>query len=556
MTRETKLGLAVGTSFLSLVTVVAVNTWRKSEPPPPAPEVTPPMAHASTLTPRQEGKGARPSEVIQASVGEPANPGPNLPPEQPSAPSPGAPPLLPATQSPPIVPNRPSVSLPAPNPAPVPPSPVLPASSGKPELPLQVEAPPVLPKASSMPEAPPVPKESPVSAQGKQDIKESTSQQGGTNDVEAPATKSPILPSLPTTATVEVSSAAAAAGTANEPTTGPPPQKDNVPEASIGPAPLPPGLNGQKGPAGALVTGVVDLPKGPSASEVKPVPDKGVADEVPVTTVSPQVNKTPVTPEIANTASQVGAAPPQAGSQSPLATAPIAVPTVPPPAAGGEPQVITYEEHRYVCKADDIDFKAVSKKELNSEVYADALIEFNRNHMLGRDAVKQAPKLQPGMVVYVPRIEVLEEQYGKFIPGFRPMPVQKSTAEEPGPMAPAKPLPSMTATPSAPAAVPVVTAPAASANTGTPPPSELPLQPKQNTSPAASWTNPAPVASNGTNAKLYWVPQGGKQFYEIARETLGDGTRWAEIWHLNPQYDTRYPVPGGTQLRLPPDAHP
>jgi nucleoid-associated protein YgaU len=51
------------------------------------------------------------------------------------------------------------------------------------------------------------------------------------------------------------------------------------------------------------------------------------------------------------------------------------------------------------------------------------------------------------------------------------------------------------------------------------------------------------------------VPPGGQQFYEIARETLGSGARWSEIYQLNQQLDPRQMVPEGTQLKLPADAH-
>ena len=42
MTRETKLGLGVGSSFLSLVAVVAFHAMNKSDEPPPPPEVPAP----------------------------------------------------------------------------------------------------------------------------------------------------------------------------------------------------------------------------------------------------------------------------------------------------------------------------------------------------------------------------------------------------------------------------------------------------------------------------------------------------------------------------------
>jgi nucleoid-associated protein YgaU len=40
-------------------------------------------------------------------------------------------------------------------------------------------------------------------------------------------------------------------------------------------------------------------------------------------------------------------------------------------------------------------------------------------------------------------------------------------------------------------------------------------------------------------------------FLQIAWRALGDGERWVEIYRLNPQYNPKAPVPGGTVLRLP-----
>ena len=50
------------------------------------------------------------------------------------------------------------------------------------------------------------------------------------------------------------------------------------------------------------------------------------------------------------------------------------------------------------------------------------------------------------------------------------------------------------------------------------------------------------------------MPEGGRKFYEIARDTLGNGQRWAEIWRLNPRYGEMEQVPAGAQIRLPADA--
>ena len=61
MTRETKLGLAVGTSFVSLLAVVAYHAWNKpTEPPtPPEPQVA----------------AVKPAQPLAASVPGVATPG-------------------------------------------------------------------------------------------------------------------------------------------------------------------------------------------------------------------------------------------------------------------------------------------------------------------------------------------------------------------------------------------------------------------------------------------------------------------------------------------------
>src|SRR5438067_1280767 len=60
MTRETKLGLGVGASFLSLVAVVAFSTLKKGEePPPPLPDM--PKSVSENRVPAPSADPASPS---------------------------------------------------------------------------------------------------------------------------------------------------------------------------------------------------------------------------------------------------------------------------------------------------------------------------------------------------------------------------------------------------------------------------------------------------------------------------------------------------------------
>jgi hypothetical protein len=49
----------------------------------------------------------------------------------------------------------------------------------------------------------------------------------------------------------------------------------------------------------------------------------------------------------------------------------------------------------------------------------------------------------------------------------------------------------------------------------------------------------------------YRVQAQGERLYDIARKTLSNPERWHEIYHLNPGVDPTLPVPPGTELRLP-----
>ena len=104
MTRETKLGLAVGTSFVSLLAVVAYHGWSKPTDPPTPPDVQPPQVAAAkpVQPPATGGPGLATPGIMQTAVQD-------LQPSDPAKgplPSPGSPmPTGPATMTPPPSPN-------------------------------------------------------------------------------------------------------------------------------------------------------------------------------------------------------------------------------------------------------------------------------------------------------------------------------------------------------------------------------------------------------------------------------------------------------------------
>jgi hypothetical protein len=88
-------------------------------------------------------------------------------------------------------------------------------------------------------------------------------------------------------------------------------------------------------------------------------------------------------------------------------------------------------------------------------------------------------------------------------------------------------------------------------------------QPEAAAPPAGERTSrsesPAVIPASGraapTGTRQYKVSGKGERFYDIARTTLGNADRWNEIYGLNPGFPPEREVPPGTLLRLPADAH-
>ena len=78
--------------------------------------------------------------------------------------------------------------------------------------------------------------------------------------------------------------------------------------------------------------------------------------------------------------------------------------------------------------------------------------------------------------------------------------------------------------------------------------------PIQTVSGATASSNPIATAASVTGERSYRVHTAGEMFLTIARNTLGNEDRWPEIYRLNPRFDPKDALPGGSILRMPGDA--
>ncbi len=179
--------------------------------------------------------------------------------------------------------------------------------------------------------------------------------------------------------------------------------------------------------------------------------------------------------------------------------------TIPAPnKTGVEPRVTSDTVRNYQIRGGET-FASLSKAYYGSERYANALQAFNRdfNPSVGVN-------LQPGQIVRVPSEQLLQDRYaGAIAPGLGATTVAGIGAAP------------VSISPPAPVA------------------SSRPLNP--------------PATADPT--KSYRVPAQGQFIFDIARQTMGDGNRWSEIYRLNPMVDPTQPIPGNTVLRLPSNAN-
>jgi hypothetical protein len=198
------------------------------------------------------------------------------------------------------------------------------------------------------------------------------------------------------------------------------------------------------------------------------------------------------------------------GAVPTVSTPPIAVPqpgaASPRASSAAPPPVESFDEEVYRCQPGDT-FDKISAAHYHTEGYAQALLMFNRDHPLASGAIRRdPPQLDPGQLVYIPPTRVLEARYRTLIPRL-------------------------------------------------PAPAEAPrVDRSANASPQARGAAPPGSRNTPLGYQVYQVPPQGATMLDIARATLGRSERWAEVYNLNPSFRPEYRVPGGTLLRLPPDA--
>jgi hypothetical protein len=508
MTRETKLGLVVGTSFVSLLAVVLFNSWKKAEEPPPAPEAPLPAAETRVAV-----VDSKPAPVVE-------------PKQQPGPHDPGVlqvkaqSDLLPK-DTPPVVHDLTPVP-PTPQPLPIPHEPdkgtVVPT------------APPFPPGGPSLPGLPPLPptEVAPAPPPGGPVHKEDSKPllPPGSPPVNPVKDVVPLIPP----GGEEVGPPAPPRVAAADPLV--PKVKDGPPPVVLpGGPPLPPYSDLLPKSPEAPVVAVV--PGGPPNLVPPPGNEKPVVPPGSPTPVEDPKSVKPivVNPVMPGDPKEPKGLPPLVGDlgNKGVTSPPIPVPvtTAPDPKA----QHFEYQERKYVCEPADTDFAAVSRRFYQTDKYTAALIEYNRDHVWGRDAAKQAPQLRPGAEVMIPQLHVLETRYPNLI---------GAAAAAPQPE-PAKSFVQISDGPPTSKAVPVVNPPSAGWN---PPPVVPPTTPS---------VVPVPQNANA-GTKMYWVPQGGQRLWQIAQQTMGDGNLWTEIYRLNPTLNPEMPVPAGTQIQLPANA--
>ncbi len=265
------------------------------------------------------------------------------------------------------------------------------------------------------------------------------------------------------------------------------------------PAPSPPPMTAENSPKPiSPATSPSDVTK-PAVAPLSSVttPDSNVRLNPPIANnVAPPTRPSQPSPVPA------GEIPP-VGANGTRTSPPIAVP-VPPSSSGRTtsnfvPQVESYDEETYRCKAGDT-LENVSQRYFATDKYARALLLFNRNHPRpAAGLASDPPQLVDGQPLYIPPPHILDKYYAYAVPGQR--------------------------------ISPSLVVPASATTVGVP--------------------NTGGAARAG---QRYTVRQ-PEMVSAIARNTLGNLERWSEIYELNGRgFDPSRPIPAGTVLVMPADA--
>ena len=181
--------------------------------------------------------------------------------------------------------------------------------------------------------------------------------------------------------------------------------------------------------------------------------------------------------------------------------APQQIPEAPATPRGDRPKVESYDVDIHVVQVND-SFRSISQRYYLDESYERALRKYNIDGAY--DGSGGPDRMQPGVTkIAVPPIRVLQQKYPELLPGGQANTNAASTSN----------------------------APQVNNLLGQP----------QSINPSSAF-------------REYRVPEPGQTIREVARQTLGSGESWRNIWSLNTRLNPNERVPAGTMLRLPAEA--
>ena len=187
----------------------------------------------------------------------------------------------------------------------------------------------------------------------------------------------------------------------------------------------------------------------------------------------------------------------------------VSVPTI--------PVVKTDTPTAYICQGNE-NYALIALRTYGGDGYARALEQYNREFPGAADNVRAMPaQLSPGTKLWLPSVNYLRDRYGQLVSNTAP--------------------PATTLIPSAP-----------------PLGSQIGIgQPKPAAPPTAGFPPIQPTQPNqgAANAATFRVPMGGLYIAQIADQQLGNPQRWIEIYRLNPALDPTQPIREGTEIRIP-----
>ncbi len=401
MTRETKVGVAVATTFLCLVSLVVASKLRRPDDLMSYDPQEPPPNGVSSPDP--------PSPVAQGDV-KPPEPPPIKPPSlNIQSPTTSFPRLMPDPATPaPLVPTAPPIVQGWPEKKVEPPTPQLkvPSITPDPLVPVNAKAQPgSLPDPLAPAPTGPRPLVGPPEPQrpaSKVVVQETEPKKTPTTVVD------PLISALPTVPAIEKKQDPLVAIPA--PDLGSP-KKDpiSLPNTVV-PNPVVPALTSNPGSTANPPVAVKDplIPAAPPPLTPPISPPAATSKPIVIGAIGATGSEVPITPPLTPMGPSPVASPPAVGAS-------LAVPAI----TGRDlPKVSSHSDDVHYTAATDKSFAQLSKQQYGTDKYAAALLEYNRQHLLNRsDANLQQnpPILQPNQAIFYPNPNVLESQYGRFI---------------------------------------------------------------------------------------------------------------------------------------------